>query len=331
MASACEAAGAAPLDRTNYITRADVALVDNADAANAGHTYFRFEKIVWPYRLAIPVLFLIGAYVRTKKFVYSILGLGHPRTNFWLVDGVSLNSRRVKEGAARWPALDVAYNFRAGEGVNAFCRWIDGFWMQIRNAQAVRNRLRIAKRELMRAVMSVQRCGEPVRVLSLAAGSAQGVIEMVAQAKLHGIEVRLLLLDIDQSALQYALELARLHGVEEHVDTREGDVLFFDRKVGGFEPDIVEMLGLADYLETKIVIMLFRKIRRILKPQGFLLTCHVHPNSEVFFLRHVVNWDMIYRTIGEFKELLIASDFVNSSVITEPHGIHSIAVAQKTA
>ncbi len=289
-----------------------------------------FEHIVWPYRLLIPLMTLIALYVHAKKTLASLFGID-VKTNSAIVDGLSINSRRVKDGSARWPALDACYNYDRGEGNNVFIRAIDEFWMQVRNAQAVRNRLKIVKRELRSAIIQSARMSgtDPVRILSLAAGTAQGVIEAVAQLRLEGIRFQVVLVDRDESALRYATELARRYNVEDCVDIRVGDVVMFDRVTKGFQPHVVEMCGLMDYLHDTLAEKLVRKIRRQMMPQGFFLTCHVHPNSESYFLRHVVDWDMLYRPIDDFKNILIKGDFLSPRLVTEPHAIHSVAICQK--
>jgi len=293
--------------------------------------HFENKRVL--YYLLIPFLYITGAYVHVKSLLAEMLGITI-HTNVWYVDGISINSRRVKEGAARWPALDTVYNFHASgaEGSNALVRWVDDMWLHVRNAQAVRNRLKIAKHELRKAIITVQRGHrkEPARVLSLAAGSAQGVLEVVAELSKDGIEVEVLLVDQDLSALSYALTLAKHLNIHDRVRAEEGDIVFFTKVTRDYEPDIIEMLGLLDYFRTSMAIKLIRKIWSKLPPNGLFLTCHVHPNHEAYFLDHVVDWKMLYRTRGELEDILTEGRFVGGiRFITEPQGIHTVAVARK--
>lgn len=296
----------------------------------------KFERVVWPYRLMLPFLFVIGWYVHTKKFLYNFFG-GRgcaPKTNFWLVDWISINSRRVRDGAARWLALDAVYNFTKGEGCSWIACAIDDYWMHIRNAQAVRNRLKIVKQEIEIAILDVVKTkarNEPVRLLSLAAGSGQGVIEVVAKLHHAGIRCEVLLVDQDHSALAHARKLAWKHGISDMVATRESNAVLFYRNLRkwGFKPDIIEMCGLMDYLEDELAITVIKMIHRCLPPRGFFLTCHIHPNKESYFLWHVVNWGMLYREQQELRNLLVKGGFILPILYTEPHRIHSVAVARK--
>ena len=287
-----------------------------------------FETMAWPYILATPVMYVLAFYVQVKKALLRLCKI-NVETNSLVVDGLSINSRRMKEGAARWPALNTCYNFTKGQGPSAFHRLADLWWMRIRNAQAVRNRLIIAKNELRLAIDNAAIGNDDVLILSLAAGTAQGVIEAAADANARGIKTRIMLVDQDESALRYARDLAHIYGVE--VQTVEGNVLSFSKIIGSFKADIVEMMGFVDYLRDGLAIALLKKIRLHLGTGGKLLTCHIHPNSESYFLKHVVDWDarMLYRTRDQLEDLLISSGFSTPQIITEPHGIHSVAVATK--
>lgn len=285
-----------------------------------------YETVRVPYLIAVPLMYLIGFYVQMKKMLFRQLGVA-VTTNCAIVDGISINSRRMKEGAARWPSLNTCYNFTKGEGPTAVHRAVDGWWMRIRNAQAVRNRLKIAKRELKLAIVSMARPGKPVRILSLAAGTAQGVIEVAAECNKLGIGTEILLIDRDVSALRYAQELAGTLGVQ--IETKDGDVLFFTRYTDGFKADIVEMMGLIDYLTDGLVVAVAKKIRGYLPVGGYFFTCHIHPNHEAYFLKYVVDWRMLYRSRDELKDLVIKGGFENPTLFTEPLNIHSIAAAKK--
>lgn len=273
-------------------------------------------------------MYATGFYVMLKKALFKALGLP-VRLNCWFVDGLSINSRRMKEGATRWPSLNTCYNFTTGVGSTMAHRLADTWWMRIRNAQAVRNRLIIAKRELSIAVQALGAPGRPVRILSLAAGTAQGVIEVAADAKRFGIDCEIVLVDHDESALRYARELADRQEVA--IKTIKYNVLMFDKAIGSFAPDIIEMMGFLDYLSDTLGEKLLRKIWRHLPVGGYFFCCHIHPNGERYFLKYVVNWDggMLYRTVSAFKELLHKGNFLMPLIETEPLGIHSVSVARK--
>jgi SAM-dependent methyltransferase len=277
-------------------------------------------------------MLLMAAYAHAKKLFLAQFGM-RPRYNCLLGDGLTVSGRAVRDGAKTWRALDAVYSFNEGRGDNAFLRMMDTFYMHIRNAQAPRNRLKMAMSGLRFAINDVYGtvvpAGEPVRILSLAAGSALGVITVMREMQERGVPSESFLIDLDPEALSYAKRLAAEFGVTGKIIVAQGDVLHFEKMIGDFKPDIIEMMGLTDYLRSKMAVLLFAKIRKQLKSGGYFFTSNVHPNSERYFLKHVVNWDMYYRTVDQLAELFHDAGFIDPKVVTEPHGIQSFAYAKK--
>jgi hypothetical protein len=117
--------------------------------------------------------------------------------------------------------------------------------------------------------------------------------------------------------------------LEKQITIHKGsthDILEISRK---FKPQIVEMMGFLDYQTQKEAIDIVSKIREALEPNGFLITCNIHPNIEQHFLKWVINWPMIYRTPKEFGEVAEKSGFKKYRLIYEPLKVHGLLVAQK--
>lgn len=288
-----------------------------------------YEHLVWPYQLALPGMLLMAAYADAKKRFLAQFKR-KPRYNVFIGDGISRDGAHVRDTATSWDALDRIYNFHRHKRsatlttAQELLDRVNWFWMNIRAAQAVRNRLLIAETELKRAIMQNAWKGE-VNILSLACGSAQAVIIAASEMRQHA-RIRVVTIDKSSRALAYAHKLAERHGVADLVSTTRGDVRTFETLIGDFQPDIIEMMGFTDYLEDADAIDTFKRIRGRLQSGGTFLTCHVHPNWEKYFLEQIVNWRMLYRTIPEFEELLKKGGF-SPWLITEPHRMHSVAVA----
>lgn len=286
-----------------------------------------FEKRRWPYMLTMPVSWLLTLWVMAKKAVRRWLGQPDPPINTFWFDGLGLSNRAIKEGAASWKALDIIYNHPFGQK-KSVGGLADDFWIGMMNAQAVRNRLKLIKQEIRRAILRFNNSSE-VRLLSLAAGSAQGVIEVMAELKAQGITVRSLLLDIDQSALDYTLELATRHGVADQIAAVKTSVTHVLKVSRDFRPQIIEMLGLLDYIPQDKAIRLVGKIWESLEAKGIFLTCNIGHNLERHFLTWVINWPMLYRTPAALAAIVTAAGFSDYRLIYEPCKIHCLVIAQK--
>ncbi len=287
-----------------------------------------FEKRRWSYFLMLPMMWMLIGYVMIKKKIYKLLGKSGPKINTWLFDGLGLSCRQIKESAASWKALDIIYNHQFGKN-RSIGNIIDDFWIGMMNAQSVRNRLKLVKQEIRRAILQFNG-QEEIRLVSLACGSAQAIIEVMAELKEKGIKVRAILLDIDQTALDYALDLAERYQVASQIKTMKANVSQIAKVSRDFKPHIVEMLGFLDYFPQDSAIKLAIKVRESLDVKGVFLTCNICHNPEEEFLKWVINWPMIYRSPNELAEVAIKAGFDDYRLIYEPLKIHGIIIAQKS-
>lgn len=301
-------------------------LVEVAKSQEANKTD-GYELNRWPYLLAMPLMWGITLWVIAKKTLYRLFNKNAPSINTLWYDGLGNFSRGIKEGAASWKALEIIYNYRPGVNMT-LGGIIDDFWVGgMINAQAVRNRLKLAKQEVRKAILKFSDQGE-IRIMSLACGSAQGIIEIIAEFKKSGITVRAMLVDIDQSALDYAKQLAETYGVGDRVEVLKNNVFKVKRIASGFKPHIIEMLGLLDYLDQNKAVRLATLISESLENGGVFLTCNIRPNFEQHFLKWVINWPMIYRTPVQLIEIAATPGFDKYKVIYEPLKVHGLLIAE---
>ena len=252
-------------------------------------------------------------------------------------DRYSKTLQAIKAGATGWKALEIIYNFETDRCKDPLAK----FWVNMRNAQAVRNRFRFAKFLLRKAfIQQANNTGKgspsnPLFLLSLAAGSAQAVLETVSEVREDSdLHVNVVLIDSDMSVRSMIRKRIKNLGLSGRVKFVVGSAFKFGEVIRDLPPpDIVEMLGLLDYLNNKLAVRLCRRIYKQIATGGNFLTCHIHPNPEQDFLRFVINWGhnpyMFYRTIDELKKIALDAGFETVQTHTEPHCIHSIAVCTK--
>ncbi|KKK96808.1 hypothetical protein LCGC14_2659070 [marine sediment metagenome] len=278
------------------------------------------------YFVFLPIMWLLSLWVLFKKKLFGKL-----KTNTFWFDGLSVPCRKIKEGAGSWKALDVIYNYDFGkdESINGK---VSDFWIRIINAQAVRNRLRLSKYLLREQIEKFSRYKE-VRVLSIASGSAQGLIEVMKKFKDKNIIVRATLLDLDPTAIEYSRRIAREMRVEDQVTFLNKSVSVLEKEIRSFDPHIIEMIGFLDYRPYHKAIKLIQRVRNLLLPGGVFLVSNTRYNPEAFFLKWVIDWSMIYRSPKKLAEIIIKAGFKseNCEMIYEPFKIHGIAICRKSA
>ena len=243
-------------------------------------------------------------------------------------DRFSSPLKEIRRGSASWKALDIIYHWDFKPALSLE-KILANFWIGMRNAQAVRNRVRLIKRDLLNEILSLKK--EKVEMLSIACGSAEAVLEVVSAARVHGVEVHVTLVDLDSQALRYAEQLAEKYGVKDLQVTIRTSVRGLERKLSGAQFDIIEMLGFLDYLQYSKAVNYILRIRQMLKEGGTFFTCNIMPNFERPFLRWIIYWPMIYRTPHQVAQIMVAAGYDKEqvSLVSEPQEIHVIARCTK--
>lgn len=286
-----------------------------------------YEKKRWSSIYRLPLMWMLVLWVALKK---KILGPNLKINTFW-VDGVSLICRKVKETAGTWRALDIIYNYIPGKD-KSFSGQVTDFWNQLNNIKALRNRLKLVKHTLRGIIENLSTKKLEIRLLSIASGSAQGVIEVMAEFKQKGVPVRAIFLDLDPTAIEHSKKLAQKAEVIDQITFINKGVNVLEEAVKNFNPHIVEIVGFLEYRPEERAIKLAGKIYQLLLPGGVLLISNISNNSERLFLHYVSNWPMVYRSPKQLAEILVKGSFnpKNCKIIYEPLKIHQIAICKKS-
>ncbi len=235
----------------------------------------------------------------------------------------------VRRYSKSWKALDPIYNHEFGKDLSLRGYFTD-WWYRHRACQSVRNRLVLTEVVLTDKILEVYRDKGSVRLLSIACGAAQGVINVISNLKKQGINVQVTLVDFDLNALKYAKDIASKKGVSSLFTTKQVN-MFRNFKVVKGEFDIVEMVGFLDYLDKNKSKELISYVRKeLLSLNGYFITANIMFNLDWLFVRWNINWWMIYRTSSQFIKILKTSGFLQENVILmkEVHKVHCIAVCK---
>src|SRR3989338_6602221 len=205
-------------------------------------------------------------------------------------------------------------------------------WFNIDNSKAVRNRLKLVKREIMTLIKRINNQGRKVRLLSIASGSARSVIEATKQSGLTGNSIELSFLDKNPNAIDYSKRLVTEYTLPYHclwfIDIAQNFPNYFSVSD---EPNVIEMVGLLDYFSIIKTLDLLKIIYANLATGGYLVTANISDNRERMFITNIVGWQMDYKSADELLDLAIKAGFKSDkiSVMYEPLKIHCVLVAQK--
>ncbi|MEA2113381.1 MAG: class I SAM-dependent methyltransferase family protein [Patescibacteria group bacterium] len=290
---------------------------------------------IWAAVTNLAQAFFIKVFKKKKSSLGKILwemGRDPKHISSSFGDRFSQINRQTISGAASWRSLDIFYNYHEkikSQLNNNFEGRITRYWIgKIENRQAVTNRLKIVVNLLTKAFAKF--INEPeVRIVSIASGSAQAVIE--AMLRCPHLNIKAILIDVDKTALKAAKTMAEKNGLGERFSFVRGTTKSLERVCREFQPHIIEMVGFLDYRPDDKAIQLIGEIKRYLPSGGIFLTCNINKNREKIFLDWVLLWPMIYRNEKQFANLLLEGGFSseNINILYEPFRIHGIGVCRK--
>jgi len=212
-------------------------------------------------------------------------------------------------------------------GSTLFAKAVNLAFVSTPAAVAVRTRKELMKQKLSEVL---DRPGQKsARILSIAAGPAQEVYELLQERHELPESVEIVLYDQDKRALTFSYgRLKRL------VDSKwKGQVkllhlndsirhLLRDTAVfaghGAF--DLVYSVGLFDYLQMLTAVSLCRNLYSLVAPGGTLLVGNMVPsNPSRWFMELHLDWFLVYRERSEMLELArLAAPKGHTEILDEP-------------
>ena len=243
----------------------------------------------------------------------------------------SKKAEEVHKHVTTHKALEVIYSFN--HQLSFENGILDGlfhyFWQKTSNAKALRNRLRLAKKELEKAIHLINK--KEIRILNLAAGTNRGVVEIVGIHK-DKFDFKVFAVDKSEFAIEDARKLTSIFDVAHLFNFHNEKISDFFNKNNNIKFDIIEMVGFLDYLEDKKAVDLFNKIYSALTNNGIFITGNIKDNQEKKLITEVLGWPgLIFRHESDLLNILSASKFELSDIeiIYEPLNIHGVIVCKK--
>jgi hypothetical protein len=244
------------------------------------------------------------------------------------------SAEEIIEHATTHRAMEILYDRRKNWGSeNPIKNFFLSIWLGTNNSKAVRNRLRLVKREIKNKINELVSSGKEVRILNIASGAARAVLESIDEMSLNkDVNLSATFVDMNHDAILFSQELAGSHKYKSSFRwIKDSAQNFFKTNDKNEKFNIIEMVGLLEYLSDAESIEIFSMIYKELEPGGVVITANIGHNIERRFISDVVGWKMNYRKIDEFTSLLMAGGFEldKMKIYFEPQRIHCVIVAQK--
>lgn len=202
-------------------------------------------------------------------------------------------------------------------------------------ARAVRNRRDMIKFELKKLCERQSAEGDqtPLKILSVAAGPAQEIYELLSELKMLNRPIDITLFDQDAAALAFAYgrlrqlvdqrwpEKVRVVYLHDSIRRLLEDADLFNG-FGHF--DAVICSGLFDYLRQSTAVKLTAHMHSYTKVEGQVYIGNMVPcNPSRWIMEHHLDWELLYRTHDEI--LSFAGEACPASrleLLTEPSGVN---------
>jgi hypothetical protein len=206
--------------------------------------------------------------------------------------------------------MDFIYE-RNFEGATLFAAAVGLAFTNTRAAQAVRTRKELVKNYLKALLGASAAPQRPLRVLSIAAGPAQELVELLNGLAEAPAPVEVVLFEQDKNALAHAwrrlsLYAARFEG-KVHFTFLHDSIKRLLRDTELFAPfgkfDVVYSCGLFDYLQDRTAVNLTRRLAALTRDGGRLLVANMVDHPTRWLMEHHLDWSLNYRTRQELLHL----------------------------
>ena len=217
------------------------------------------------------------------------------------------SAEQIIEHATTHKAMEVLYDLSPRPPASYIENFFLSIWLGRNNAKAVRNRLRLVKKEIKKMITKLVAENKEVKIVNVASGSARAVLESVDEMSLDkDVELSAVFIDRNHEAISFSQQLAGNHkylaSFKWVKDTAEN---FFKTDGHKMKFNIAELVGLLEYLDDKEATEMFSMLHSTLETGGVLITSNITHNIEKRFISEVLGWKMIYRSADEFASLLL--------------------------
>lgn len=214
------------------------------------------------------------------------------------------------------------------EGPTLFAKSLSLSFDETKAARAVRHRKNLVKRQILKLVEE----DRPIRLLAVACGPAQEIVELLQESKeLPPMEI--VLFDQDKGALASAyhrlmplidarhqgrVRIVYLHESIKRL-LRDSDLF---ASFGHF--DLIYSVGLFDYLRPTTAVVLMRNLEARLLPRGKVIIANMVPDMPSrWYMEHHLDWWLILRTRAELLDLARrAAPHANLQILEEESGVN---------
>lgn len=197
--------------------------------------------------------------------------------------------------------------------------------------KAIRNRLKLVKYLIKDKILQDYHWGKKnIKILSVAGGSGREIREVLKEINFKDLKIYYENIDTDKEILDLVkskIEQENLKNVKFKPVIKDAKSLENLQLIGNY--DIIEIIGLIDYLNDEEAINLLKQISNFLNEKGLLIWANIDYNNERKFVTKIGWPKMYYRNILDLFYLINNSglfDKFKINIYQEPLRVHHLIV-----
>ncbi|MCA9391890.1 class I SAM-dependent methyltransferase [candidate division WWE3 bacterium] len=268
-------------------------------------------------------------FINTSPWVNRIAKLPFPLGTliFLLTSKVAREVfKRIVVDRSTDTALHPIYDYDVnGSGYSVW----DHRWQSSRAAQSLRFRFNWINDRLydLLGQPTPNRHGR-IQVVSLGSGTGRAFVETLKKIDLKDMPIMVNFVDIDERAITRAYKLAHKSELLKHINFINATSTDALDRFGDGNVYLVEMVGIAEYVDDKWLKNEFRKISSVLQTGGYFIGAAISSDQQSDFSHRVLRWPtMTYRSEAKLSKLFDSAGF--RSVNYQECGVFTAWIAQK--
>ncbi|MDP8219613.1 MAG: methyltransferase domain-containing protein [Candidatus Theseobacter exili] len=224
-------------------------------------------------------------------------------------------------------------NITRDDSLGSYC---DRYFLENPYADAVRNRKDMMRDEILKYINKSKESS--LSLLNLASGSCRELQELFAFPISYKGNVNIIGVDLDLASIEYSKKkLKPLTPDNFNIDLVQGNIVELEKlkEVSNNSFDIIYSIGIADYLQDRLLSKIFHDCYNLLKPGGKLIVAY---KDKLKYKPLPPNWycDWYFVPRGEpdfikMVEKAMGKDHIDIKIVREPSEIIFFAVITKKA
>jgi len=236
--------------------------------------------------------------------------------------------RRAFEKPRGYPGdyeiIEAAYNNRPiSEGLG---KYFDLYSLELPYTVAIRNRKNKMK-ELLRRFINTSTAKE-LKIMNLASGGCREIRELFKKPITYKGSVEIMCIDQDEAAHEYARKkFSGIDTMNVSINLMQGNILRLEQLAAGKDEsfDMIYSIGIADYLQDRMLDKIFKDCYKKLKTGGTLVVAYKdREKNKPLPFNWYGDWNFIPRNENEFLELIknaMGEDSISIRIEREKSGI----------